>query len=124
MARSVSGGVTKGSRWLLVKNPEEVDDWRNEHQRLDRFLKPKQPLANACSLEEHVCGLWPQRSKGGAAGLVKGVSSPNWPPLWGHSGGISSSCTTTASRRGPSRAQSTRFAPCNAKLMVSGIGSS
>ena len=81
MARSVSGGVTKGSRWLLVKNPEEVDDWRNEHQRLDGFLKPKQPLANACSLEEHVCGLWPQRSKGGAAGLVKGVSSPNWPPL-------------------------------------------
>ena len=39
--------VLKGIRWLLLKNPDNLDDTRNERQRLDEALKLNEPLAAA-----------------------------------------------------------------------------
>ncbi len=39
--------VLKGIRWLLLKNPDNLDNTRNEHQRLDEALKHNEPLAAA-----------------------------------------------------------------------------
>jgi hypothetical protein len=35
--------VIKGTRWLLLKNPENLDATRNERQRLDEALRLNQP---------------------------------------------------------------------------------
>ncbi|MBK6958979.1 MAG: hypothetical protein IPH22_12245 [Nitrosomonas sp.] len=35
--------VLKGIRWLLLKNPDNLDDKRNERQRLDEALKLNEP---------------------------------------------------------------------------------
>ena len=37
--------VLKGIRWLLLKNPNNLDDTRDERQRLDEALKLNEPLA-------------------------------------------------------------------------------
>ncbi len=37
----------KGTRWLLLKNPNNLDDTRDERQRLDKALKLNEPLAAA-----------------------------------------------------------------------------
>ena len=39
--------VIKGTRWLLLKNPENLDPERDEHQRLQQALELNQPLAAA-----------------------------------------------------------------------------
>jgi len=39
--------VIKGTRWLLLKNPENLDQSRNEQQRLQKALEINQPLAMA-----------------------------------------------------------------------------
>jgi transposase len=36
--------LLKGTRWLLLKNPHNLDDVRNERQRLDEALRINQPL--------------------------------------------------------------------------------
>ena len=41
----------KGTRWLLVKNPENLDPARNEQQRLAEILKLNEPLALAYYLK-------------------------------------------------------------------------
>ena len=44
--------VLKGTRWLLLKNSENLsDDW-NEHQRLQDALELNTSLATAYSLNE------------------------------------------------------------------------
>ncbi|MDP8237509.1 MAG: ISL3 family transposase [Candidatus Hatepunaea meridiana] len=44
-ASKIEKQVFKGTRWLLLKNPENLDDKRNERQRLEAALKINQPLA-------------------------------------------------------------------------------
>lgn len=39
--------VLKGTRWLLLKNPENLDPTRDEAKRLDEALRLNQPLATA-----------------------------------------------------------------------------
>ena len=39
--------VIKGTRWLLLKNPENLNENRNEPQRLQEALRLNQPLATA-----------------------------------------------------------------------------
>jgi transposase len=39
--------VLKGTRWLLLKNPENLDETRNERQRLEEALLLNKPLATA-----------------------------------------------------------------------------
>ncbi len=50
----------KGTRWLLVKNPENLDSTRNEHQRLAEILKLNEPLALAYYLKEDLREVWEQ----------------------------------------------------------------
>lgn len=50
--------VLKGIRWLLLKNPDHLDETRNERQRLDEALKLNEPLAMAYYLKEELRMIW------------------------------------------------------------------
>jgi transposase len=50
----------KGTRWLLLKNPENLDSTRNEQQRLAEILKLNEPLALAYYLKEDLREVWEQ----------------------------------------------------------------
>jgi transposase len=52
--------VLKGSRWLLLKRPENLDERRNERERLEEALRLNQPLAAAYYLKEDLRQLWEQ----------------------------------------------------------------
>ena len=39
--------VLKGVRWLLLKNPENLDEEKSEKERLQEALKLNEPLATA-----------------------------------------------------------------------------
>lgn len=55
--------VLKGVRWLLLKNPENLDEKRNERQRLEEALRLNQPLACAYYLKEDLRQIWNQPNK-------------------------------------------------------------
>ena len=50
--------VLKGSRWLLLKNPENLRDDRNERARLEVALSINKPLATAYYMKEDLRLLW------------------------------------------------------------------
>jgi transposase len=50
--------VLKGTRWLLLKNPENLRDDRNERARLEDALSINKPLATAYYLKEDLRLLW------------------------------------------------------------------
>ena len=52
--------VLKGSRWLLLKNPENLDDKRNESARLADILHLNQPMATAYYMREELRQMWEQ----------------------------------------------------------------
>jgi len=56
----------KGTRWLLVKNPENLDKSKNEHQRLAEILKLNEPLALAYYLKEDLREVWEQEDEAAA----------------------------------------------------------
>ena len=56
----------KGTRWLLLKNPENLNPGKNEIQRLEQALKINEPLAAAYYMKEDLRQLWKQSSKGHA----------------------------------------------------------
>lgn len=60
---SMQKKVLKGTRWLLLKNPENLDDNRNEKQRLAEALRLNEPLATAYYMKEDLRQLWEQASK-------------------------------------------------------------
>ena len=53
----------QGTRWLLVKNPENLDETKNEHQRLAEILKLNEPLALAYYMKEDLRELWEQEDE-------------------------------------------------------------
>jgi transposase len=55
--------VLKGTRWLLLKNPENLDPERNEQQRLEEALRLNAPLAVAYYLKEDLRQIWMQPNK-------------------------------------------------------------
>jgi transposase len=55
--------VLKGTRWLLLKNPENLDEKRNELDRLTEALRLNQPLATAYYLKEDLRQIWQQPNK-------------------------------------------------------------
>jgi len=55
--------VLKGTRWLLVKNPENLEDRRNERQRLTEALALNKPLAIAYYMKEDLRLMWKQADK-------------------------------------------------------------
>jgi transposase len=55
--------VLKGTRWLLLKNPENLDPKRNERKRLEEALAINKPLATAYYMKEDLRQLWGQKDK-------------------------------------------------------------
>jgi len=55
--------VLKGTRWLLLKNPENLDPKKNEKARLEEALHLNQPLATAYILKEELRTFWNQPNK-------------------------------------------------------------
>src|SRR4029077_4735124 len=55
--------VLKGTRWLLLKHPENLDLKRNERARLAEALKLNESLATAYYLKEDLRELWNQDGK-------------------------------------------------------------
>jgi transposase len=55
--------LLKGTRWLLLKNPENLDPERNEEQRLREALELNKPLAIAYYLKEDLRQIWSQPNK-------------------------------------------------------------
>jgi transposase len=55
--------VIKGTRWLLLKNPENLDAQRDEHQRLQKALELNQPLATVYYMKEDLRFLWTQKNQ-------------------------------------------------------------
>lgn len=58
--------VLKGTRWLLLKNPQNLDPAKNEQQRLERALALNKPLATAYYLKEDLRQLWEQENRADA----------------------------------------------------------
>lgn len=55
--------VIKGIRWLLLKNPENLDEDRNEPQRLEKALELNKPLATAYYMKEDLRQIWSQQGR-------------------------------------------------------------
>ncbi len=55
--------LLKGSRWLLLKRPENLDETKNESQRLQEALDVNQPLAIAYYLKELLNEVWEQEDE-------------------------------------------------------------
>ena len=59
--------IIKGTRWLLLKNPENLIEERNEPHRLQKALELNQPLATAYYMKEDLRQLWSQKTQKRAA---------------------------------------------------------
>jgi transposase len=55
--------ILKGTRWLLLKNPENLDEDRHERQRLERALALNLPLTTAYYLKDDLRQIWSQPNK-------------------------------------------------------------
>ena len=64
--------VLKGTRWLLLKRADNLNEETNEKQRLEEALKLNAPLATAYYLKEDLGLLWKQESKEDATNYLKG----------------------------------------------------
>jgi transposase len=58
--------VLKGTRWLLLKNPENLQDERNERKRLEKALALNKPLATVYYMKEDLRQIWDQQDKAAA----------------------------------------------------------
>lgn len=67
--------VLKGTRWLLMMNPENLDDDKNERQRLEEALELNQPLAIAYYLKEDLRQFWGQADRRAAGKFLRLVST-------------------------------------------------
>jgi transposase len=63
--------VLKGTRWLLLKNPENLDPKRNERERLEEALRLNQPLATVYYLKEDLRQIWEQPDKATATRVLE-----------------------------------------------------
>tara|TARA_B100001971_G_scaffold192633_1_gene197101 strand:+ start:87 stop:1349 length:1263 start_codon:yes stop_codon:yes gene_type:complete len=71
LRRDVQGSVEKiehkqllkGTLWLLMKNPENLDETRHERRRLEDALRINQPLATAYYMKEDLRQFWEQAGK-------------------------------------------------------------
>ena len=55
--------VLKGTRWLLLKNPENLDDDKGEPERLEKALRLNKPLATVYYMREELRLFWEQEDK-------------------------------------------------------------
>lgn len=54
--------VLKGTRWLLLKNSSNLNEEKNEKQRLEEALRLNKPLATAYYLKEELRLLWSEKN--------------------------------------------------------------
>lgn len=59
--------LLKGTLWLLLKNPENLDASKNEQQRLENALRINKPLATAYYMKEDLREFWAQLTEPMAA---------------------------------------------------------
>lgn len=64
--------IIKGTRWLLLKNPENLNDKNNERQRLQEALELNQPLATSYYMKEELRLFWSQSDKASATDFLNG----------------------------------------------------
>ena len=62
--------VLKGTRWLLLKRPENLDPNRREAERLAEALRLNEPLAMAYYLKEDLRQIWEQDDQATAAAFL------------------------------------------------------
>jgi transposase len=62
--------VLKGTRWLLLKNPENLDEERNERKRLEKALALNKPLATVYYMKEDLRQIWDQTNKRAAEAFL------------------------------------------------------
>jgi transposase len=55
--------LLKGTRWLLLKNPENLDPQRGESERLQEACRRNAPLATAYYLKEDLRQIWEQQDQ-------------------------------------------------------------
>ena len=63
MEKTSEKQLLKGTRWLLMKNPENLNTEKDEHNRLNQALELNQPLATAYYLKEDLRQFWKQDNK-------------------------------------------------------------
>ena len=63
--------ILKGTLWLLLKNPENLDPLRNEKQRLEDALALNTPLTIAYYLREDLRQIWQQTNKAKARQVLE-----------------------------------------------------
>jgi transposase len=56
-------GLLKGTRWLLLKNAENLDEKRGERERLEKALQANRPLMTAYYLKEELHRIWEQADR-------------------------------------------------------------
>jgi transposase len=64
--------VLKGTRWLLLKNAEDLDEEKDEKQRLKEALALNEPLAIAYYMKEDLRRFWQQPGKSFATTFLDG----------------------------------------------------
>ena len=69
---SAQNDVLKGSRWLLLKNPENLDIERGEWDHLQEVLTANQPLALGYYMKEELRLFWEQPDREEAVALLEG----------------------------------------------------
>jgi hypothetical protein len=119
----------KGTRWLLLKNPQNLEEDRDKRTRLDEALRLNQPLATAYYLKEDLRQFWAQPNKDRPAGSsMTGSPGPrHQASACSRNSPEPSNCTAkgcwrgTTSRSQPARWRepTTRSRPCNAKPTAS-----
>jgi transposase len=62
-AEGLGKKALKNTRWLLLKNPQNLDATQDEPQRLQEALRLNQPLATAYYLKEDLRQFWEQSDK-------------------------------------------------------------
>jgi transposase len=67
--------ILKGTRWLLLKNPENLDAERDERRRLQAALRLNAPLATAYYLKEDLRQIWNQPDKRTARRVLRDWSA-------------------------------------------------
>ena len=57
MANDLQRDVLKGTRWMLLKGQENLDDNRNEKKRLQDALELNRPTANTNYIASNKCAV-------------------------------------------------------------------
>ena len=114
--------VLKGTRWLLLKRPENLDASRNEHERLEEALRLNAPVGHGLLPQGRVGRILGARRSGGSRGVPLGLDSSgrnppasacsiNSPERFVSTPTVSWPTTTTPSPPVPWKAPTTRSRP-------------